>query len=46
MISFRSTVLAGIVVLAAIVPTGLVAQPKAKPTLDYDSTRRGLSRSF
>ena len=36
MISLRSTVLAGSVVLAAIVSTGLVAQPKAKPTLDYD----------
>jgi len=36
MISLRSTVLAGSVVLAAIVSTGLVAQPKAKPVLDYD----------
>jgi hypothetical protein len=36
MIFLRSMVLAGIVVLGAIVPTGLVSQPKAKPTLDYD----------
>ena len=36
MIFRRSTVLAAVMVLGAIAPTGLVAQPKAKPTLDYD----------
>ena len=32
----RSMMLAAVMVLGAIAPTGLVAQPKAKPTLDYD----------
>jgi hypothetical protein len=32
----RSSVLAAVFVLGAIAPTGLVAQPKAKPNLDYD----------
>ena len=33
----RSTVLAGIVILGIVLaPTGLFAQSKAKPTLDYD----------
>src|ERR1051325_3265865 len=32
----RSSILAAVMVLGAIAPTGLVAQPKAKPTLDYD----------
>ena len=36
MIFRRSTVLAAVMVLGAIAPTGLGAQPKAKPTLDYD----------
>ena len=37
MIFLRPTMLAGIVALGvAIAPDGLFAQPKAKPTLDYD----------
>ena len=37
MIFRRSTVLAGIVALGLVIaPTGLFAQSKAKPTLDYD----------
>src|SRR5580765_6156180 len=32
----RSMMLAAVMVRGAIAPTGLVAQPKAKPTLDYD----------
>ena len=36
MIFRRSTVLAAVMFLGVISPTGLVAQPKAKPTLDYD----------
>jgi len=36
MILRRSTVLAAVMILGAIAPTSLVAQPKAKPTLDYD----------
>ena len=36
MIVRRSAVLAAVMLLGAIAPTGVVAQPKAKPTLDYD----------
>ena len=36
MIFFRSTVLTAVLALGTIAPTDLVAQPKAKPTLDYD----------
>jgi hypothetical protein len=36
MIFSRWTILAAVMALEAIVPSGLVAQPKAKPTLDYD----------
>jgi hypothetical protein len=36
MILPRSTVLAAFMFLEMIAPTGLAAQPKAKPSLDYD----------
>jgi hypothetical protein len=46
MIFLRSTILAAVVVLGAIVPTGLVAQPKAKPTLDYDFYKARIEPIF
>jgi hypothetical protein len=43
----RSTVLAGIVALGAVTaPTALVAQPKAKPTLDYEFYKARIEPLF
>jgi hypothetical protein len=43
----RSTVLAGIAVLGIVVaPTELFAQPKAKPTLDYDFYKARIEPLF
>ena len=36
MIFRRSTILAAVMFLGAFAPTEVIAQPKAKPTLDYD----------
>ena len=47
MIFRRSTVLAGIVALGLVIaPAGLVAQPKAKPTLDYDFYKARIEPIF
>jgi hypothetical protein len=47
MIFLRSAVLAGIVALGIVVaPTGLVAQPKAKPSLDYDFYKARIEPIF
>ena len=47
MIFFRSTALAGIVVLGIVIaPAGLFAQPKAKPTLDYDFYKARIEPIF
>lgn len=47
MIFRRSTVLAGIVVFGIVVaPAGLLAQPKAKPTLDYDFYKARIEPLF
>jgi hypothetical protein len=46
MIFRRSTVLAAFIFLGAIVPTGLMAQPKAKPTLDYEFYKARIEPIF
>src|SRR5258705_3968959 len=47
MIFLRSTVLAGIAVLGIVIaPAGLFAQPKAKPTLDYDFYKARIEPIF
>ena len=46
MIFLRSTVLAAGMVLGLIAPTGLFAQPKATPTLDYDFYKARIEPIF
>jgi len=46
MILRRSTVLAAIVFLGAVAPTGLEAQPKAKPALDYEFYKARIEPLF
>ena len=47
MIFLRSTMFAGIAVLGvAMAPAGLFAQPKAKPTLDYDFYKARIEPIF